>query len=167
VKALRRMGEESGVPLHVVRAVDETNTIQKAILVPRIEARLGGLKGKVIAIWGLAFKPRTDDMREAPALAVIEALLGRGATVRAYDPEAMDVARELLDDRVELCAKSYEALRGADALVVITEWNEFREPDFDRMLELMRRPALFDGRNIYNPKQLKELGFEYEGIGRS
>ena len=167
VKALRRMGEEADVPLNVVQAVDETNIAQKAILVPRMEAKLGGLNDKVIAIWGLAFKPRTDDMREAPALAIIEALLERGATVRAYDPEAMDGARKTLGDRVELCDKSYEAIRGADALVVVTEWNEFREPDFERMLDLMRRPALFDGRNIYNPKQLKEMGFEYEGIGRS
>ncbi len=167
VKALRRMGEESGVPLNVVRAVDETNASQKTILVPRMEKKLGGLKDKVIAIWGLAFKPRTDDMREAPALAVIDALLERGAAVRVYDPEAMEVAREMIGDRATLCEKSYEAIRGADALVVVTEWNEFREPDFDRMLDLMRRPALFDGRNIYNPKQLKDLGFEYEGIGHS
>jgi UDPglucose 6-dehydrogenase len=150
----------------VVGAVDRANEAQKRILVPRIEAHLGGLAGRVVAVWGLAFKPRTDDVREAPALAIIEALLAGGASVRAYDPKASGTARRVLGNRVVLCSRSYEAVEGADALVVVTEWNEFREPDFRRMKGLMRRPAIFDGRNIYDPKQLRELGFHYEGIGR-
>ena len=166
VKALRLMGREAGLPLHVVTAVDLVNDAQRVVLVPRIEAHLGGLPGKVIAVWGLAFKPRTDDLREAPALAVIEALLARGAAVRAYDPKAVPAARRLLGDRVTFCHRSYEAVEGADALVLATEWNEFREPDFERVRALMRRPAIFDGRNIYNPRHLRELGFHYEGVGR-
>ncbi|MBI3932146.1 MAG: UDP-glucose/GDP-mannose dehydrogenase family protein [Acidobacteria bacterium] len=166
VKALRRIGEDAGCGLRVVEAVDETNQAQKSVLVPRVEKHLGGLGGKVIALWGLAFKPRTDDMREAPALAIVDALLAKGAKVRAYDPKAMGVAREVLGDRVTLCTRSYDALEGADALVLVTEWNEFREPDFERMKSLMRRPAVFDGRNVYNPQHMRELGFHYEGIGR-
>jgi UDPglucose 6-dehydrogenase len=166
VKALVRMGKDAGCDLNVVEAVERTNEAQKTILVPRIEAHLGGLKGKVVAVWGLAFKPRTDDMREAPALALIDALLERGAAVRAYDPKAMTAARRTLEDGVTLCARSYDAVEGADALVVVTEWSEFREPDFPRIKSLMRRPAIFDGRNIYNPQHLRELGFHYEGIGR-
>jgi UDPglucose 6-dehydrogenase len=166
VKALLKIGEESGVPLHVVGAVDATNAEQRRSLVPRIERHLGTLQDKRIAVWGLAFKPRTDDMREAPALAIIEGLLAGGATVRAYDPKAMPPARRVLGDRVHLCKRSYEAVEGADALVVATEWNEFREPDFARIKSLMRHPAVFDGRNIYNPQTLRDLGFHYEGIGR-
>jgi UDPglucose 6-dehydrogenase len=166
VKALIRTARDNGLELPVVGSVDRTNEAQKTILVPRIEAQLGGLAGKVIAVWGLAFKPRTDDMREAPALAVIRELRARGASVRAYDPKASEVARPLLGGDVELCQRSYEAVEGADALVVVTEWNEFREPDFERIKALMRRPVIFDGRNIYNPQTLREFGFHYEGIGR-
>ena len=166
VKALLLVGKEAGLALHVVEAVDRVNEAQRVLLVPRIEAHLGGLAGKVIAVWGLAFKPRTDDLREAPALAVIQELLARGAAVRAYDPKAVPAARRLLGDRVTFCQRSYEAVEGADALVLATEWNEFREPDFERVRTLMRRPAIFDGRNIYNPRHLRELGFHYEGIGR-
>jgi UDPglucose 6-dehydrogenase len=160
------MGREAGAPLNVVEAVERTNEAQKTILVPRMEEYLGDLRGKVVAVWGLAFKPRTDDMREAPALALIEALLERGASVRAYDPKAMTAARGALHETVTLCARSYDAVDGADALVVVTEWSEFREPDFPRIKSLMRRPAIFDGRNIYNPQMLREMGFHYEGIGR-
>lgn len=166
VKALIRTAKDHGVEMAVVGAVDRTNETQKSILVPRVRAHLGGLAGKVVAVWGLAFKPRTDDMREAPALSVIEGLLAGGAEVRAYDPKAAEVARPLLAKNVRLCQRSYEAVLGADALVVVTEWNEFREPDFERIKSLMRRPAIFDGRNIYNPQTLRELGFHYEGIGR-
>jgi UDPglucose 6-dehydrogenase len=166
VKALLRMGHDSGCELHVVGAADRTNEAQKTILVPRLEAYLGGLAGKVVAVWGLTFKPRTDDMREAPALAVIERLLAGGAGVRAFDPKAGPLAGRLLGGRVKLCERSYDAVEGADALVVVTEWNEFREPDFERIKSLMRRPAIFDGRNIYNPSHLREMGFHYEGIGR-
>ena len=166
VKALIRTGEEAGIDLRVVKAVDSTNEAQRRTLVPRIAAHLGSLGGKVIAVWGLAFKPRTDDMREAPAMAIIQGLLAGGASVRAYDPKAMDGARRVLGDRVHFCQRSYEAVEGADALVVATEWNEFREPDFARIKALMRTPAVFDGRNIYNPQVLREIGFHYEGIGR-
>jgi len=166
VKALRLLGENAGAPLHVVAAVDRVNDSQRVVLVPRIEAHLGGLQGKVIAVWGLAFKPRTDDLREAPALAVIQALLAKGATVRVYDPKAVAAARRILGDRVTFCQRSYEAVEGADALVLATEWNEFREPDFERVRTLMRHPAIFDGRNIYNPRHLREMGFHYEGVGR-
>jgi UDPglucose 6-dehydrogenase len=166
VKALIRMGEAAGVPLPVVEATERTNVAQKASLVPRIAAHLGGLQGKRIAIWGLAFKPRTDDMREAPAIAVIEGLLKGGAEVRAYDPKAEAQARRVFGDRLMLCGRAYEAVAGADALVVVTEWNEFREPDFAKIRSMMRHAAVFDGRNIYDPKVLRDLGFHYEGIGR-
>jgi UDPglucose 6-dehydrogenase len=166
VKALIRMGQEAGTRMHVIEAVDRTNEAQKSILVPRIAAHLGGLAGKVVAVWGLAFKPRTDDIREAPAIAVIEGLLAGGAAVRAYDPKAEESARRVFGDRIALCQRAYEAVRGADALVVVTEWNEFREPDFGKLKARMRHPALFDGRDIYNPQAVREMGFHYEGIGR-
>jgi UDPglucose 6-dehydrogenase len=166
VKALLRMGEEAGLEFNLVAAVDRTNEQQKRIMVPRIAAHLGGLKGKHVAIWGLAFKPKTDDMREAPAVAIIEGLLEGGATVSAYDPEAGRVARGVFGDRITICERSYDALEGADALAVVTEWNEFREPDFKKIKSLMRQPAIFDGRNIYNPRALREMGFYYQGIGQ-
>jgi len=166
VKALLRIGQEAGCDLQVVRDVDEDNEVQKGMLVPRIEAHLGTLAGKRIAVWGLAFKPRTDDIREAPALTLIEGLLAGGAAVKAYDPKAMPAARRLLQDRIAFCQRSYEAVDGADALVVVTEWSEFREPDFRRIKALMRHAAIFDGRNLYSPQTLRELGFHYEGIGR-
>jgi UDPglucose 6-dehydrogenase len=166
VKALIRMGQAAGVPMSVIEAVDRTNEEQKSILVPRVAAYLGGLEGKVVAVWGLAFKPRTDDMREAPAIAIIEGLLAGGAAVRAYDPKAEEGASRVFGDRVTLCRRAHEAAQGADALVVVTEWNEFREPDFRRLKARMRHPAIFDGRNIYNPQTVREMGFHYEGIGR-
>jgi len=166
VKALIRMGHEADLRLHVVESVERTNEAQKRALVPRVAAHLGGLAGKTVAVWGLAFKPRTDDMREAPAIAIIEGFLAGGARVRAYDPKAEEQARRLFGDRVTLCGRSYEAVAGADALVVVTEWNEFREPDFEKIRDLMRHPAVFDGRNIYDPAVLRGLGFHYEGIGR-
>jgi UDPglucose 6-dehydrogenase len=166
VKALMRMGLDADTRLEVVAAVDRVNEAQKGLLVPRIVAHLGSVAGKVIAVWGLAFKPRTDDMREAPAVTIIEGLLAGGASVRVYDPKAMDAARPMLGDRVTYCGKSYEAVEGADALVLATEWNEFREPDFARIKSLMRTPAIFDGRNVWSPQTLRELGFHYEGIGR-
>jgi UDPglucose 6-dehydrogenase len=168
VKALVRTARDAGSEMLVVHAVDEANDVQKAILAPRLEKFLGSLKDKTIALWGLAFKPRTDDMREAPALTLINVLLAAGASVRAYDPKAIPQAKKLVGERPGLtfCNRSYDAAEGADALVLVTEWNEFREPDFDRIKGLMRRPAIFDGRNIFNPKYLREKGFHYEGIGR-
>jgi len=166
VKALIRMGDEAGVPMNVIEAVDSTNESQKSGLVPRVAAYLGGLEDKVVAVWGLAFKPKTDDMREAPAIAIIERLLAGGATVRAYDPKAEDGARRVFGDRITFCERAQEAVQGADALIVVTEWNEFREPDFEKLKARMRRPAVFDGRNIYNPQAVRAMGFHYEGIGR-
>ena len=166
VKALIRMGISSGTSMRVVEAVDGANEAQKQELLPRIEAHLGGLAGCVIAVWGLAFKPNTDDMREAPALTLISGLRAGGAVVRAYDPKAAAAAGELVGEGVTLCPRSYDAVEGADALVVVTEWNEFREPDFGRIRRLMRGNAVFDGRNIYDPEQMRELGFHYQGIGR-
>jgi UDPglucose 6-dehydrogenase len=166
VKALLRTAQDAGAQMCVVDAVEVANQKQKGILIPRIEKYLGSLSGKTIAVWGLAFKPRTDDMRDAPALSVIEGLLAKGASVRAYDPKAMQPARRFLDERVTYCHRSYEAVEGADALIVVTEWGEFREPDFPRIKSLMRNPAIFDGRNIYTPEHVRSLGFHYEGIGR-
>ncbi|HET7292089.1 MAG TPA: UDP-glucose/GDP-mannose dehydrogenase family protein [Vicinamibacteria bacterium] len=166
VKALVRTAQDHGVRLEVVDAVERANATQKGILLPRIERKLGDLRGKRIAVWGLAFKPKTDDMREAPALTIIEGLLAKGAQVRVYDPKAMGHAKAMLGERVTWCARGYEAVEGADALVLVTEWNEFREPDFERIRSLMRVPAIFDGRNIFSPEPLKALGFHYEGIGR-
>jgi UDPglucose 6-dehydrogenase len=131
-----------------------------------VSTKLGGLKGKVIGVLGLAFKENTDDMRDAPAVDIIQALAGEGARVRAYDPVAMDNARLLLPD-VELVADPYELAKGCDALVVVTPWNEFKNFDFKRLKSLMRSPVVFDGRNIYNPAEMAELGFEYHGVGRA
>ena len=131
-----------------------------------MQAHFKDLRGRTIALWGLAFKPRTDDMREAPAISIIEGLLALGASVRAYDPEAMPAARRLFNGRVALYERSYDALAGADALAIVTEWNEFREPDFERMRTLLRSPVVFDGRNIYSPEQMRALGFDYFSIGR-
>jgi UDPglucose 6-dehydrogenase len=117
-------------------------------------------------VWGLAFKPKTDDMREAPSIPLIEALLAAGATVQAYDPEAMKVARRIFGSRITYAASNYDALEGADALAIVTEWNEFRRPDFGRARSLMRSPVIFDGRNLFTPAQMKQHGFRYYSIGR-
>ena len=131
-----------------------------------MQRHFGSMKGKTIAVWGLAFKPRTDDMREAPAITIINTLLQQGAKIQAYDPEAATVARKHFGAQISYARKSYEALVGADALALVTEWNEFREPDFARMRKLMKAPVVFDGRNIYNPQQMKAHGFTYFSIGR-
>ena len=165
-KALLRSAKEKGYDFKILDAVEAVNARQKSRLFDKMQTHFTDLKGKTIALWGLAFKPRTDDMREAPAIVVIERLLAAGAIVRAYDPEAAETARRLFNGRVSLADKSYEALAGADALAIITEWNEFREPDFDRMRKMMRAPVVFDGRNIYSPEQMKALGFTYFSIGR-
>ncbi len=166
VKAIDHTSREYGSAMEIVAAVERVNTRQKTIMLPRMEQMLGGLDGKKIAVWGIAFKPRTDDIREAPALFIIEGLVAKGASVSAYDPKAMEHAKGSLPKAVRLTRNAYDALEGADALLLATEWNEFREPDFARMKSLMRRPLIFDGRNIYNPKTVKALGFEYVGVGR-
>jgi len=166
VKALLKSSADLGYDFKILEAVEAVNDAQKERLVDKMQAHFKELRGRTIALWGLAFKPRTDDMREAPAIAIINRLLALGATVRAYDPEAIQTARCLFDGRITLADKSYEALSGADALAIVTEWNEFREPDFARMKTLMRSPVVFDGRNIYAPEQMKALGFTYFSIGR-
>ncbi|MGH9163656.1 MAG: UDP-glucose dehydrogenase family protein [Vicinamibacteraceae bacterium] len=166
VKALARFAAERGYKFTILQAVEQVNERQKERLVDKMEEHFGSLKRKVIGIWGLAFKPRTDDMREAPAITIIQRLLARGARVQAYDPEAREVARRHFGTRITYASRSYDALKGADALALVTEWNEFREPDFDRMKKLMRSPVVFDGRNIYKPAHLRGLGFTYYSIGR-
>ena len=165
-QALLKSAEDKGYDFKILRAVEDVNDRQKERLVDKIEAYLPDLSGRTIAVWGLAFKPRTDDMREAPAIPIIERLLAHGVTIRAYDPAAAPVARGLFGDRITLCDKSYDALSGADALAVVTEWNEFREPDFAKMKSLMKAPVVFDGRNIYSPEHMRALGFTYFSIGR-
>jgi UDPglucose 6-dehydrogenase len=166
VQALLKSAKDKSYEFKILRAVEEVNTRQKSRLVARMKAHFKELKGRSIAIWGLAFKPRTDDMREAPAITIINELLNSGASVSAYDPEAAHTARGIFGDRIKLCDRSYEALDGADALAVVTEWNEFREPDFKKMRELLKAPVVFDGRNIYAPAQMRALGFTYFSIGR-
>jgi UDPglucose 6-dehydrogenase len=165
-QALLKSASDKGYDFKILRAVEDVNDRQKARLVEKIAAVFKDLTGKTIALWGLAFKPRTDDMREAPAIPIIEGLLARGARVKAYDPAAAPVARKIFGGRIELCDKSYDALADADALAVVTEWNEFREPDFQRMRSLLRAPVVFDGRNIYSPEHMRALGFTYISIGR-
>lgn len=168
VKALIKTAEGAGEPAKILRAVDAANDRQKRFLAEKVMAAFRGrLKGKVIALWGLSFKPQTDDMREAPSLVIMKRLLSAGAKIRAHDPVAMHTARTIVPRSVELFEDQYDALRGADALVVITEWNQFRQPDFVRMKRLMKRPALFDGRNIYDPAHVRQSGFTYAGIGRA
>jgi UDPglucose 6-dehydrogenase len=166
VKALLKSSQDRGYDFQILRAVESVNQAQKQRLVAKMEEHFASLEGKTIALWGLAFKPRTDDMREAPAIPIIEGLLRRGASVRAYDPAAAGVARRLFDGRIALCDRSYDALSGADALAIVTEWNEFREPDFDKIRALLKNPVVFDGRNIYSPEQMRALGFTYFSIGR-
>jgi len=166
VKALLKSSSERGYDFQILKAAESVNESQKVRLVCKMEAHFKDLRGRTIALWGLAFKPRTDDMREAPAITIIERLLSRGAIVRAYDPEAGPTARRLFGDRITLCEKSYEALTGVDALAIVTEWNEFREPDFRKMRQLMKSPVVFDGRNIYSPEHMRDLGFTYFSFGR-
>jgi len=166
VKALVRFSADKKYDFRVLKAVESVNDSQKRVLVRKMEAHFGSLKGKTIAVWGLAFKPKTDDMREAPAVPIVKALLEKGAKVQVYDPEAQKVAKAIFGTKVSYAAKSYDALRGADALAIVTEWHEFREPDFPRMRKLMRSPVIFDGRNIYQPQQMKAHGFTYNSIGR-
>ncbi len=167
VKALIKTAEEHGKELEILKAVDHVNERQKRLLLKKLEKHYGSeLGGKVVAVWGLSFKPQTDDIREAPSLVLIHELLTAGVRVRVHDPIAMPPVRALFDAKIEFCENSYDALKGADALFVVTEWNEFRRPDFDRMKRAMRNLVLFDGRNIYDPKEMRERGFVYYGIGR-
>ena len=167
VKALVATARDHGIEFDLLRAVERTNERQKKSLVAKAVKHFGpDLSGKSFAVWGLAFKPKTDDMREAPSVEVIEGLLGKGAKVKAFDPVATSTARRALNDRVTFVERPYDALEGVDALFVVTEWNEFRHPDFARMKTLMKSPVIFDGRNVYSPAKMRELGFTYFGIGR-
>ncbi|MGA9407862.1 MAG: nucleotide sugar dehydrogenase, partial [Bacteroidota bacterium] len=168
VKALIKTAQEHEYEFKILRAVDEVNEKQKRLIVKKILRHFNNqIQQKVIALWGLSFKPQTDDIREAPSLVIMNSLLELGAKIRAHDPIAISKMRGQFDGKVEFFDNNYEALKGADALAVITEWNEFRRPDFDRMKALMKRPVIFDGRNIYDPKLMREKGFTYFGIGRN
>ena len=166
VAALIRFSHEKGYDCRILESVAGVNERQKKRLIEKMQEHFGSLKGKTIALWGLAFKPRTDDMREAPAIRVVEGVLAQGGKVQAYDPQAERTARRIFGNRVSYAEHGYEALKGADALAIVTEWNEFREPDFGRMRSLMRSPVIFDGRNIFTQKQMQAEGFTYYSIGR-
>ena len=166
VKALVRTARSYEVPLRVLDAVDLANDAQKHLLFKKVERCLGSVKGKRVAVWGLAFKPNTDDMREAPALVLIEELLAAGAEVVAHDPVAMHETERRIGKTITYAESNYEALEGADALVVVTDWNEYRHPDFDRIKSTLRSPIVVDGRNLYDAQKLRALGFTYSSIGR-
>ncbi len=169
VQALQRTAQEHGAPLRVLRAVEDVNNDQKSTLVRKASDRFGSLSGRRFALWGLAFKPNTDDMREAPARTIMEALWAAGASVVAYDPIAADECRRIYGDRSDLvlAASPLEAVRGADALMIATEWKEFRSPSFDEMRDRLKHPVIFDGRNLYDPALVRGKGFEYFSVGRS
>jgi UDPglucose 6-dehydrogenase len=168
VQALAKTANDNNYPFHILSSVMQVNDIQRIILANKIINRFkGNLKGLNIAVWGLAFKPNTDDIREAPALFIIEKLLAAGATVKAFDPEAMPNVQKTLGDRIIYVNEPYEALIDADALAIVTEWSQFRAPGFKIMKQLMRQPHIFDGRNLYDLDQMTEEGFYYESMGRS
>ena len=166
VKALIRSGTENKLPLDILSAVEAANHRQKKLLFEKLKRHLGSLGGKVIAVWGLAFKAETDDVRESPALVLIEELLAAGAKVQAHDPAAMETAAHHLGKRVTYAGHGFDALQDADALAIVTEWLEYRNPDFARMKQLLKRPLIVDGRNLYDPVKLGRLGFTYDSIGR-
>ncbi|MBN8576062.1 MAG: UDP-glucose/GDP-mannose dehydrogenase family protein [Cytophagales bacterium] len=167
VQALAKSSADVKYNFKILKAVMEVNAAQKTILIPRIKDYYhGNLKGKVFALWGLSFKPHTDDIREAPALYNIEELLAAGATIRAHDPESMENVKRLLGDRITFAKTPYEAATGADAIFIATEWPEFRTPDFDKISTLVKSKVIFDGRNLYELQQMKELGYTYFSIGR-
>lgn len=166
VKALVKSARDAGYRCQILESVEAVNQQQKGVLVEKLKTHFRSLEGKTIAMWGLAFKPRTDDMREAPSVTVARGIVAAGGSVRAYDPEAEATARAVLGDAVTYVERSYDALDGADALAIVTEWNEFREPDFERMRSLMREPVIFDGRNLFTQDQMRTAGFTYYSIGR-
>lgn len=169
VKAIIKTANQYDEPFKLLTAVEQVNEEQKEYIIPKILDYFNGdIKGKNFAIWGLSFKPNTDDMREAPAIVIINKLVELGANIQAYDPEAMDEARRRkIDEKAVLCAGQYDALTHADALIIVTEWMDFREPDFEVIKNKLKTPVIFDGRNIYKPEKIKKLGFDYFGIGRS
>jgi UDPglucose 6-dehydrogenase len=167
VQALSKSSTEVNYNFKILDAVMDVNEKQKLHLIPKINQYFeGNLTGKHFAIWGLAFKPNTDDIREAPALYIIDALLAAGATVTAFDPEAMGNVKKLLGDSIQFSQNQYAALQDADALIVATEWNEFRTPDFSKIAALLKNKVIFDGRNLFDLQQIAQLGFHYESVGR-
>jgi UDPglucose 6-dehydrogenase len=173
VNALIHTAKEAGMQPKVLEAIQSTNDAQKHVLFNKITQRFGSaLDGRNFGVWGLAFKPGTDDMREAPAVVLLKELIASGARVKAYDPVAMPVARKQLPDtwfnsgQIQLAEHPYEAVKDVDAMVLVTEWKPFRHPDFARMKQLMKAPVIFDGRNQYDPHTVRKMGFEYVGIGR-
>ena len=168
VQALIRSSQEVGHEAQILNAVESVNVRQKEVLVEKMKRHFSELRGRTVALWGLAFKPNTDDMREAPSRRIIEMLFEAGARVRAYDPVAASEARRIYADHPDfvLCKNAYEAAEGADALAIATEWQEFRSPDFDRLKQLLKAPVIFDGRNLYDPGMVNRFGFTYHAIGR-
>jgi UDPglucose 6-dehydrogenase len=167
VKALIKTGKDYGVTLRVLESVEEANAVQKKKLFGKLSRALGdALPDSTVGVWGLAFKAETDDMRESPSIDLVEELLAAGVNVKVHDPEATETARSLFGDRVTYCDNPYDAIDGADAMVIVTEWQEFRNPDFARIKELMKRPLVIDGRNLYKAVRMKEYGFEYVSFGR-
>ena len=166
VQALMHSAKQVSYDFRILNAVTDVNDSQKSHLVTKINRYFGDLKGKHFAIWGLAFKPNTDDIREAPALEIIEALLEAGASVAAFDPEAMNNVKAIFGDRITFCDTLYDCLHNADALIIATEWNEFRTPDFERMLATLKEPVIFDGRNVFEVSSMEKKGFHYESIRR-
>jgi UDPglucose 6-dehydrogenase len=168
VRAIIHTAHEAGLDFTLLRTVDDVNNRQKRRLFEKLQSHYNGsLSGRTFAVWGLAFKPRTDDMREAPSIGLVRELLEAGCTVNVHDPEAMEVARGVFGDAVQYCPKNYDALAGADALLIVTEWNEFRHPDFDRIKSSLKAPVVFDGRNLWEPKDMAGRGFTYYPIGRT
>jgi UDPglucose 6-dehydrogenase len=167
VRALMRTAEEASARAAIVAAVDRANERQKTVLLDKILRHFkNNVRGRLFAVWGLAFKPQTDDMREAPSIPLVQGLLRRGARVHAYDPAAAENAEKIFGGKIKLFETGYDALHDADALVIVTEWHEFRRPNYDKMKKMMKRPLIFDGRNIYTPQVMREMGFTYYSIGR-
>ena len=167
VKALIKTGEDYGIDMSIIKSADNTNKKQRELFVEKITKIFGkDLSGKTFGVWGLAFKPKTDDMREAPAITIINALLKLGAKIKCYDPKAMNLAKRIFKDSVEYCSSSYDALKDADAMLLMTEWNEFRRPDFERIKKLLKHAIIFDGRNQYNRERLKEQDIKYIQVGK-
>ncbi len=172
VQAIIRTAGEYGYDMKILKSVEDVNYRQKGVIVAKILEHFkrqdsNSLAGKTIGIWGLSFKPKTDDMREAPSITIISKLLDAGAKIKAHDPEAMDEARKIFGNKVEYIKDNYEVARGADALAIITEWNEFRRPNFEKIKNLMKSPVIFDGRNIYDPVEMRNMGFTYYGMGKT
>lgn len=168
IRALQKTALENGMELRILKSVTDVNSDQKKLLVSKVTDHFGeDLSGMKIGIWGISFKPNTDDIREAPALQVIKGLLEKGASISAYDPQAMENAAGVLGDSIRFASSVYDAVENADALVLVTEWTEFREPDLPRVFDMMNDPVVFDGRNVFNPLKLRDMGFTYYGIGRN